>query len=164
MTCAGLTGLLITMATASWMLLFARKNRDLRRVDRSLYMVPLLQFLFFLLLFGDGYGTWMQWFFLLLMTGIDAATCVVLMERKRTEEKKQEMSDLYRKIRQEMEYYEKIAKYLQHMSYVRHEFANQVQVVTEMLENGGDISQIRVMLNKMDETLKSINTNAGFGT
>lgn len=162
MTCAGLTGLLITMATAGWMLLFARKNRDLRRVDRSLYMVPLLQFLFFLLLFGDGYGTWIQWFFLLLLTGIDAAACVILRERKRTEEKKQEMSDLYRKRRQEMEYYEKIAKYLQHMSYVRHEFANQVQVVTEMLENGGDISQIRVMLNKMDENLKSINTNADF--
>lgn len=162
MICTVLIGILITMATAVWMLLFAGKTEKLRSMDRGLYMVPLLQLLFFLLLFGDGYGTWLKWLFLLLLACIDAAVCVILRERKRIEEKKQEMSALYQKRKQEMEYYEKVTEYLQHMSYVRHEFANQVQVVTDMMEHGGDTSEIRGMLDKMDKNLKSINDCADF--
>ena len=52
MICTVLIGTLITMATAVWMLLFAGKTEKLRSMDRGLYMVPLLQLLFFLLLFG----------------------------------------------------------------------------------------------------------------
>lgn len=125
--------------------------------EKVLVTVPLLQTILFLLFFCDGYDTWMKWVYLVILLAVDLMVCIVLKEQKHMREKRKRLSLLYQQRERELEYYEQVTEYLHQMRVVRHEFANQMQVVYDLLEHEGDSKEIQSMLDQMNENLSHLN-------
>lgn len=156
MICADIVGVLVTIMMEIWIFRFYKSEQKTGKMEKVLWSVPVLQIIFFLLLFSDGYETWMRWLYLLILIGVDLAVCIVLKERKNVREKRKKVSVLYQQREKELEYYEHVTEYLHQMSVIRHEFANQIQVVYDMLENNADGDEIHRMLDQMNENLSRL--------
>lgn len=156
MICADIVGVLVTIMMEIWIFRFYKSEQKTGKMEKVLWSVPVLQIIFFLLLFSDGYETWMRWLYLLILIGVDLAVCIVLKERKNVREKRKKVSVLYQQREKELAYYEHVTEYLHQMSMIRHEFANQMQVVYDMLENNADGDEIHRMLDQMNENLSRL--------
>ena len=156
MTFADIVCILVSVIIEVWIFHFYRSEEKTGRVEKVLWLVPILQLLLFLLLFSGGYGTWIRWFYLLVLFSVDLTVCVVLKERKNVREKRKKVSVLYQQREKELAYYEHVTEYLHQMSMIRHEFANQMQVVYDMLENNADGDEIHRMLDQMNENLSRL--------
>lgn len=157
MSFADIVGVFVTVLTEVWMLRNDQSAKKPEQMEKALWTVPVLQLLLFFLLFFGADGSWMKWLYLLILSGVDLAVCMLLKERERVREKRKCISVLYTQREKELKYYEHVAEYLHEMSVIRHEFANQMQVLYSMLENDADVGEIYKMLDQMKDNLIRLN-------
>lgn len=75
-----------------------------------------------------------------------------LLEEK--EKVKQQICHVEELRKQEYTYYENIKQKEEHMRVVRHEFANELQIVYDMIDQGASEEQIRNLLQRMKEQIE----------
>lgn len=155
-----LSGTVITILTEVWIFYFYCKEHT-GRFERMLWAVPSAQLILYLLLFEDetAYAEYTEVFslvFFAIMVGVNIAVCIFLKERKRMTERKRELSVFYQQRQKELDYYQNVSEQLRRMSVVRHEFANQLAVIYDMLDKDVDARCLENMVRQIEQNLKVI--------
>lgn len=157
--------LIITLAFEYYMYRKAGVDRTIRKQSggraEPLYLLPAAQLCFYVIFFWDKetyepYAIIWQVGCILAMTAVDVLICGYLSRMKSYYKKKEELSLVYQQRKQELDYYRQVNIYLEQMRMTRHEFSNQMQVLSSMLEQGAPEPDIRSLLIQMERQLREI--------
>lgn len=95
------------------------------------------------------------WFLYIFGIGIDVAILYLVSGMLKRVRLEKELSELYQKRKEELEYYVQVNGHMENVRELRHEFANQLQVIYGLMEEK-DTDKVRMMLDAIHENMEHV--------
>ncbi len=142
------------------MLLFWKIFMENRWIKEYLLfiIIPIYQFIIFMVYYYscetiDAKSILTGWFIYMFGIVIDVASLYLISGMLKRIRMEKELSELYQKRKEELDYYMQINGHMENVRELRHEFANQLQVIYGLMEEK-DTAKVRRMLDAIYQNME----------
>lgn len=123
-------------------------------------IIPIYQLIIFLIYYNsceriDVSSIVIGWFLYIFGIGIDVAILYLITSMLKRIKLEKELSELYQKRKKELDYYVQVNEHMENVRELRHEFANQLQVIYGLMEEK-DTDKVKMMLDAMHKNMELI--------